>query len=281
MASAIPAFKDIVIYTGHDGFRGPYQDRIKKRVAMFKELYPGKVMTVAGEDLVGILKGLDLLSTLLVIPPGESTDLDKVFSPEEIAFLMECFKKGMRGYVTCGSAYWVSKTRIYRGLCKVQPSDTTSIVKESVLPLFQGTADGPLCPFPAAQYKVGFYSAAVSVSDGTNECNIFLGGGGSFLPHADEKVKVLAKYTLAELEKRNKTKEWENAAIMVPVGLGGVILSMFHPYYDSTDINVELYEQTFPNCGTNWREVHAKLSPHEVRMAFVYKMLRQLEELAF
>jgi hypothetical protein len=63
------------------------------------------------------------------------------------------------------------------------------------------------------------------------------------------------------------------------VGKGTALLSMFHPYYGPNDIDVEAYERTFPDCGTNWRAVQENLSPLDVRMRFVLnRMLFPLED---
>ena len=157
-------------------------------------------------------------------------------------------------------------------------------MKTSNLPLFQGAAYGPLCPYPGNKYKVGFYSDAVRVASGKDECTIYLSGGGSFVPDPDQPVKVLVRYPVSELERHGKPPEehslWENATILVPVGKGAALLSMFHPYYGPNDIDVERYNEAFPDSGTNWKEVHRKLSSHDVRMRFVLdNMITPLENM--
>jgi glutamine amidotransferase-like uncharacterized protein len=301
ISNSIPFIKQVLVYRGHEKhpLLGPYPDNIQKRIAMFdllnqyraaakKPLW--RVKTVAGEQLIDILKKERAEETLLVFPAGQSTRLDKVFTTAQTTFLQEeFFRKGGRGYFTCGSAYWVSAKRIYQDLCEEQPESRLPIMKTTQLPLFQGIAEGPLCPFPGKKYQVGFYSDAVRITDNTNECSIYLSGGGGFiLPQnsGTQKIRTLARYLPSELQrlgkKENEQPRWENAAIMASVDQGAVLLAMFHPYYGARDIDVELYERVFPDCGTNWREVHRKLSPLDMRMRFVlHSMLDKLEEMDF
>lgn len=291
----------VVVYTGHRRapVLGPYAGNVARRIQMFKDLNLyrselGKrnwtVKTISGEELEGALKKEEPTSTLLVIPAGQSSNLEKVFSVSQTTFLRkEFFNLGGRGYFTCGASYWVSRVRKYNEICKGHLVEKPAkLVKQSTLPLFEGLSIGPLCPFPGGKYRVGFYSDAVEVTDGRSFCSIYLSGGGSFLPDlsSNQRVKVLVKYTESELIRLGVPKEnipkRENAAVMASVGKGAVLLSMFHPYYSSNDIDVELYERIFSGCGTNWREVHQKLSPVDVRMRFIlHSMLNHLEEMQF
>jgi glutamine amidotransferase-like uncharacterized protein len=288
--------RHVVIYTGHEQnpLLGPYSQSVTKRIEMFQALNqyreecqraPWNVLAVPGEELVDALKALPFKETLLVIPAGQSTLLDAVFSVAQKAFIKdEFFANGGRGYFTCGSSYLVSRVRKYTDLCSEQPDNKEPIVKISSLPLFEGTAEGPLCPYPGKKYHVGFYSDAVDVTDGKDSCTIFLSGGGSFfLGNTEQKVKVLIRYPAAELIRCKKQPEeckaWENAAILVSVGQGAALLSMFHPYYGPNDINVEAYERLFSGCGTNWKEVKERLSPFDHRMRFaLHSMLIPLED---
>lgn len=286
----------VVIYSGHKGnpLGGSYHENIVKQIAMFTllneyRIKPWKVVSVDGEQLVEEIKKEKTEETLLVIPAGQSSRLEKVFSIADAAFIKnEFFEKGGRGYFTCGAAYWISSKRIYKEVCEENSEKRETMVKTSSLPLFEGTAEGPLCPFPGHKYKVGFYSDAVKVSHESEECTIFLSGGGSFLPEqkSDQKVRILVRYTHAELFRLGKKPEefqkWENGAVLVSVGKGAVLLAMFHPYYGSQDIDAEAYEKAFPDCGTNWREVQKKLSPLDQRMHFfMTNMLRPLENREF
>jgi glutamine amidotransferase-like uncharacterized protein len=288
--------RHILIYEGHKNHPvlGPYSENIIKRIKMFNELnkyreeinrQPWRVSTVPGEQLTKALKGSNPRDTLLVVPAGQSTNLDTVFTIQQTSAIKEFLSDEGRGYVNCGSAYWVTEKRVYHDVCTEQPEQRKTIVKTSNLPLFNGIAEGPLCPFPGKKYQVGFFSDAVKVTDGTDLCSIYLSGGGSFIPRTNaQKVKVLVKYAHSELIRFGKLvqecKKWENAAIMVSVGRGAMLLSMFHPYYGPKDIDVETYEQNFPDCGTNWRKVKDSLSPLDVRMRFALKaMLNPLEDM--
>ena len=289
--------RQIIIYKGHEKnpLLGPYSANVEKRIKMFNELNKYRkeiqkpawnVTTVAGEQLIDVLKNGNPQETLLVIPAGQSTNLDKVFSIAQTSFIKnEFFEKGGRGYFNCGSAYWVSEKRIYKDLCTEQPENCKTIVKTSNLSLFEGVSEGPLCPFPGKKYQVGFFSDAVQVTDGKALCTIYLSGGGSFFPSkSTQKIKILIKYLHPELARCGKPiqecEKWENAAIMVSVGKGAALLSMFHPYYGPNDIDVETYEKNFPECGTNWKKVKESLSPLDTRMRFVLKsMLCPLENM--
>jgi glutamine amidotransferase-like uncharacterized protein len=281
----------IIVYNGHllCPENGPYFSYIQRRIDMFTGLNahrerlnrpPWKVERVSGEELIDKMKGLNPKETLFVMPAGESSKFDKSFSESQIAFLLNFFKSGGKGYFTCGAAYWASRHRIYHGICPSQLELGKTVDKISRIPLFSGIAEGPLCPFPGKKFKAGFYSDAVKVTDGSKECTIFLSGGGSFIP--DDQTEVLARYPHSELKRLGKPEEefpkLENAAVLETVGKGAVLLSMFHPYYGANDIDVEAYEEAFAGSGTNWREVHSKLSSEEVRMEFVNDMLMKLED---
>ncbi len=291
--------KRVLIYTGHklNRYFGPYPDNIQKRIRMFGHLNryrtadgkpPWKITAVAGEALAETLKRENSKESLLVIPAGQSSNLDKVFTLDDTNTMHDFFRRGGRGYFNCGSAYWVSKQRVYTGLCEQQPEQRKPIIKSTNLPLFNGLSKGPLCPFPGIKYRVGFFSDAVTVTDGEDTCNIYLSGGGCFRPQqqTSQKIRILVRYLRSELQRHNIEKErcqkWENAAIMTSVGDGAVLLSMFHPYYGPKDIDVQLYNKVFPNCGTNWQAVRDKLSPLDIRMRFALKrMLYPLESLDF
>ncbi len=291
---SISPIQKVVIYTGHHTNRvlGPYAENIRKRVEMFEKLNAyretrgrnlWKVVQTSGEQLTKMLD--NPRNTLLVIPAGQSTHLDQVFSPEQLHFLQhDFFEKGGKGYLNCGSAYWASRTRIYNDVCTEQPMSRKQIVKESLIPLFQGTASGPICLHSSPTYKVGFFSDAVTVASGKRTCTVLLSGGGSFhLPKDDANTKVLARYLHADLIRCGKSPDEcshsDIAAILVRIQKGAAILSMFHPYYGPQDLDPERYNQAFPGSGTNWERIVANLSSEENRMSFVLeKFLFPLED---
>lgn len=285
------AIKTVVIYTNTSGV---YADSCAKRVEMFKHLnsYREKmgrprwlVKETSGENLIKTLSAERPEETLLVIPAGQSSHLDKVFSVAQLTFLNEeFFQNGGRAYFNCGSAYWTSRKRVYDDVCVVQPENPVRMEKDSILPLFDGIATGPLCPFPATKYKVGFFSDAMAVTNGEDTCTIYLSGGGCFtLPETtDQKQKVLVRYHPEELTRHKKGRSWENAVVLTSVGSGAALLSMFHEYYGPEDIDTDRYEQAFPDSGSDWGAIHRRLSPTDDRMNFVLKtMLNPLEDLDF
>jgi len=294
MSSLFP-IRQVVIYTGHHThpLLGPYAENIRKRVEMFEKLNsyrktrgrdPWQVVQIPGENLLKTLNNPK--HTLLVIPAGQSTHLDRVFSWQELDFLKHrFFEEGGRGYLNCGSAYWASETRVYSDLCTEQPTARKLLVKKSLIPLFKGTASGPICLHSSPTYKVGFFSDAVTVTSKKKTCTILLSGGGSFHPKKEDKdVKVLAKYPHSELircgKSPNECSHSDIAAILVRIKKGAAILSMFHPYYGSQDLDPERYNRAFPGSGTNWERIVAKLSPEETRMNFVLEnFLLPLEDL--
>lgn len=289
--------RNVIIYSGHHKHPlfGPYRENIIKRIAMFEYMNhhfrsqkPWNITSVSGEHLVNTLRHEDSHDSLLVIPAGQSTHLDAVFTPHQLLFLKSWFHSGGRGYFTCGSSYWVSRQRRYSDLCLEQPTQRTTIEKTASLALFDGVAAGPLCLYPGMRYKVGFYSDAVQMCDGKKRCSVLLSGGGSFLPNplSKQPLRVLLRYPHNELVRLGKTKEechlWDKAAILVKTGKGAALLSMAHPYYSSQDIDTAAYERTFPESGTDWAKVHAQLTPTPERMAFAYtSMIRPLEEMCF
>lgn len=281
--------RHVIIYSGHKAHPlfGPYAANIPKRVAMFEYLNrfrekPWAITSVDGDKLVDHLQTLQPKNTLLVIPAGQSTRLDQVFTDAQVQFVKEYLEAGGLGYFNCGSAYMVSRKRIFTDLCEESPDIRKPILKYSRMPLFDGVAEGPLCPYPGKKYNVGFFSDAVKVTDGIKQCTIYLSGGGSFKIPKLSKAKVLIKYLPSELKrhgiKDEEASDFGNAVILTAVGKGKALLSMFHPYYGPQDIDPDAYEKAFPNSGTNWREIKSALTPLEERMQFVYHaMISHLE----
>lgn len=283
--------RHVIIYQGHASKPkfAPYSDSIERRVQAFVHLNRNwQIESVIGENLIDKLKSKDPKETLLVIPSAQSTHLDNSFSTQELDYLYhDFFSLGGKGYLTCGAAYWASSTRIFHGVCLEQMENPKTIIKQSRLPLFEGTVEGPLCPYPGKTYKVGFKSDAVTLESDYRNCTVFISGGGSFRlnPSSNQKVRVLARYPHYELMRFGKKKEecraWENAAILTSIGRGAALFVMSHPFYHMNTIDVHLYEKTFPNSGTNWHDVKARLSSHESRMAFLGDMINSLENPSF
>src|SRR5437868_5663865 len=106
--------KQVLVYEGHKKHPlfGPYPENVIKRIKMFELLNSYRrqkwtVSTSPGEELIGKLKQTNPEETLLVIPAGQSSNLDKVFTLAQTQFIKEkFFEEGGRGYFNCGSAYW-------------------------------------------------------------------------------------------------------------------------------------------------------------------------------
>lgn len=299
--------KQVIIYSGHEinEHFGPYYANIDKMTELFKQLnllreQMWEVSQVPGEKLIERLKKANPKETLLVIPAGESSSFDKVFTNTETTFLKEeFFNVGGRGFLTCGSAYWVTAKRDYNDFRQEESEIRKRVVKTTNLNLCPWTSKGPLCPLPGSKYTPGYFSDAIRVTDDKkNECSFYLSGGGSFIKDepsellpfkkmkldSDEtdKVKVLVRYLPSELLRHKKTTQEENAVVISKVGEGAVLLSMFHPYYGPDDVDVEAYEKFFPDSGTNWKKVKEKLSPLEKRLDFVFNsMITKLERMDF
>ncbi len=291
---ALRPFESVVIYQGHKSKTeaGPYWDNVVKQTEMFHLLNEDRkekrerlwtVIPTDGEKLVEELRKHDPHKTLLVLPAGQSTNYDVVFSVVEKAFVLnEFFLKGGRVYATCGAAYWLTETREFNGLCAASPLVKQMIVKTNALALFKGVAKGPLCPFPGEKYKVGFYSDAVVVKDRASdlECTVLLSGGGSFFPmeSPDQQVQVLVHYKREELERLRFGAEFENAVVFVKRGEGAALLSMFHPYYSLSDSDAERYAVAFSDAGTDWHALHSRISSLQERIRFMREaMLDPLE----
>jgi glutamine amidotransferase-like uncharacterized protein len=284
--------RHIIVYHG----LGPYPDNIPKQIEMFCGLNeyrkrdgrpPWKVTSVAGENLISVLEASNPKETLLVIPAGRSSDLEAALSSEQIAYIQQQFLhlQGGRLYAVCGAGYMVSKIRKYNALGVIYPEKRDFCVKPSRFPLFEGKAKGPLCPYPGEKHNVSFSSHAISVTNGKENCAMYLSGGGSFfLGKSSQEVQVLVKYSDEGLLRLGKPpqqyEKWSNAAILAKVGNGAILLSMFHPDCGPEDIDVNTYIKAFPHCGTNWRAVKENLSPLDQRMKFVLSaMLYPLEDL--
>lgn len=276
------AIEKVAVYTGP----GPYEAHIPKNIAFFqklnslrkeKGLKPWEVVSICREELDSLKQPRN---TLLVIPAGQSTHLDQAFKVEHIEFLRTFFLEGGRGFFTCGSAYWVCRKRIYEDICVQNPEQKVRLEKMSRLPLFSGVGRGPLCPFPGHKYHVGFYSEAIAIQNKEAFCHTLLSGGGSFLVDPeDSTTQVLATYAREELDRLQKDASLENAVILTRFGEGKAVLAMIHPYYDPQDFDPAVYQQMFPDAGTDWESLQKRLSPQEERMRFVFeKILSPLEQ---
>lgn len=200
----------VLIYTGHANKLqfAPYASSVTRVQEMFKELNKyrenkrldnWKIIPLQGKEFMEALTIFDSLSTLLVFPAGESTNLDHSFDSQEKNEIQNFLYRGGRGYFTCGSAFWILKKRTWYASCTSYPNAGCSnpIKKTSELPLVDGEAVGPLCPLPnGMMHGAGFYSIAITVKYGNKKCTVFLGGGGSVILKdrlSDLKLAILSQ----------------------------------------------------------------------------------------
>lgn len=277
LKNKISFIRKVLIYGG----RGPYFDDIPKKKQLFEALNVMRTAHGLPEWRVEILEKEQIASalaeslaeeTLVVIPPGPSSLLDEALG-SHTGQLHAFGMRGGRFYFECGSAYWAATSREYLGLSEEKVWGK----KMGLFPLFRGRAKGPLCPYPAYKYNIGFKSEAVRVQMGERECTVFHSGGGCFILDPEEKATVIARYLPSELIRLGKTSEecalWEKAAILTPVGKGAALLAMFH-----ADGDVLAEAEAFPDCGTDWESVRKNLSPLAERRDFLYAMLSKLEQ---
>jgi glutamine amidotransferase-like uncharacterized protein len=254
------SIRQVLIY----GASGCYADQVGKLKTLFYDLnhrrwLKWRVTHIDGSCLAKELS-VNPKETLLVIPAGPSSKLEESFVQEgTIEAICEFIKeKGGRIFATCGASYAFSLAREYN-----------RSIRFSKVPLFEGTAHGPIS-------IQSLEAEAVRVSNGKEEYSLFLSGGGTLRPLQRENVEVLAKYVPQELNQRVRARQdWENAAILCGVGAGSMILTMPHLEYGANDIGPEL-ETNFPK--TNWFELKNNLSSDLERLDFTASLLSNLEE---
>jgi glutamine amidotransferase-like uncharacterized protein len=256
--------------------KGPYRESIVEDLSMIwkvNQLHHNRawdIEIVYGEQLIDQLKG-KLSSTLLIIPPGKSTDLDNVFTDEQIACIQTAIRdSGLNCLTHCGSSYWVSRHRHYE-------TQHQTILKEGRINLFEGTARGPLSP-KAYTYGADFYHEVVDVDInakiGKTTVHILLSGGGTFIPDkSDQPMKVLATYSDQTLVAHQKDEPWKPCVISVPFGNGKVVLAM--PIPASGSVDAEAYKKALPDSDVDWDALNKKISSEEVRMAYANSILAE------
>ncbi len=253
-------FKQVIIYASS----GAYPSQIGKQTAFFKQLNairPSKweVLQVPGRDLEEALTKSCPKETLLVLPAGASSQLEAAFRQEKTANSIREFivEKGARLLSTCGASYALSLAREF-----------DRSIQFSALPLFEGTAHGPLNRAPSR-------AEAVKVTNGEEECFLYVSGGGTLrpLPDTSRGATVLARYASEELIRFGREpQEWENAALLVAMGKGKAVLTMPHIEMGPEDIHSGI-EGNFPDSTTNWQAVRANLSSLDQRLRFAYQSM--------
>lgn len=274
------AFRKVLIYTGE----GLYAESLQKHAFIFEYLKkhshkPWTLEYVSSSELITRLKREPKLEeTLLDIPAGESTKLEKDFSDEQIRVIQKAIGNGMRLFSTCGSSYMLSRERIWNDKCDEQPTRISQIKKSGRFNIFDGIAQGPLSPYPGQTYNSAFFHEAVKVRNSTSTICTLLSGGGAFFPFpSTAQNKVLATYLPSELERLGKDPCWEAAIVKCSYGKGSAIMSMIHPGYGKEDIHIESYKKAFPDRKDDWEMIYRSLSSEQQRMDFVETILREFE----
>jgi glutamine amidotransferase-like uncharacterized protein len=288
--------RTVFIYAGHhykefqsgrwvQKTQGPYSISVDKHHFMLSEINKKykkqwNISLVHGADLISVLAKAKLSSTLLAIPAGESTELDKSFRKEEIEAIKHAtYHEGLSILTTCGSSYWLSKERVWNDRCTVQPDSTDQIRKPSRIGIFNGRAIGPLSPYPGQTYNTAFFHESIALNTRKRTVQVLLSGGGAFFPFkSSQKVKTVASYAPQELTRFQITPEWARAAIAISYGKGKAILSMIHPGYGAEDIDVEAYAAAFPDRADDWKTIRSTLSPLEERLDCVHDLLEEFEK---
>lgn len=262
---------DVLIYSGHYiGKRvyGPYHDSVLQDERMFQLVNQlcnntWNITQVYGHELVERLSHIDVDKSLFVFPAGPSSEFDKIFSEEQLALIKQKVEEGMSLYATCGSAYFLSKLRIWKG-------GETSLTKDSPLPLFQGRAVGPLCLKQNSGTKSEVCHEPVLIEG--HKVVLLLSGGGSFFYEKEESknIKVLARYSADDLTRLGRDQSWDKAVIGFQYGIGKVVLSMIHPATGKEDIQ-DSFKKTFPDH--DWDLIKDRLSDLGTRGNYMQDIL--------
>lgn len=302
LAPGLEPIETAVVYKGH---RTPpfgcYAECAMKQahalaelnqVRLINGLRPWAIISTPGEQLMQTLRSLSPRRTLLIMPAGESSKIEAVFSPSEKQQIIHFLKDGGRAHFTCGMAYLGMWRRNYM-YHKVVTSRLSS------LPVTEGVAEGPLIPYrgelrPAEEFPDGLRvtTEAVTVTDGKIQCNAYVGGGGVFRLRAvpsqsGQKVRPVAWYMTSEIRRLRGSNvkdlsRWEIAAILASVKAGGVLKTMFHLEYGPDSIHPEALNTHFPDDGTNWHNVRENIEATEHnRLLLLGKMYGALEALEF
>ncbi len=270
--------KNVFVYGGHQGgLAGPYATSVDKELSMFHKINAWQeraweIQKISGEALAHTLHQTSPTESLLVIPAGESSSLDDAFSDETLDAIRSKTDQGLRLYATCGSAYWLAKTRAWS-------QEATTLRKEGRANLFHGTAVGPLSPYPGEPSPTAFFHQAAPLKTARSRVTVLLSGGGAFFPDPQSKqeVQTLATYADETLRLHGKTGEWAKAVIAFRYGLGKAILSMVHPDYGPEDIQVDAYKRAFPHRKDPWPDIRNALSSERTRLSFVAETLEAFE----
>lgn len=226
--------------------------------------------------------------TLLVIPAGESTHVERCF--QDIAHKIKRYvgEEGLSVFGTCGSGYALAALRTWTDKCEENPREAKPIVKESLLGLFNGLAAGPLSLCPTEVYNSNFFHEAVEVWTAETKCTVLLSGGGGLVPlqsasHKDiflshQNVKILAKYSEDFLRLKGKDFNiYSNAVVAFSYGKGKGIISMINPGYGPEDIDLGAYTEHMP--GHDWEKIRNSLSSYNQRMRLSFGFFNELEKL--
>ena len=262
----------VLIYTGHRGGLGPYHESVKGCVDTFTVLakrFSWKVCQVRGEDLTSTLAKQVFRKTMLVIPAGPSTILERTFAEEELFNIEDACKKGVKLVLICGSAFLFSHIRAWQASEKA----LKSTYKLSKMPLFPGIAKGPLYFSSHKNSDMTFRHQAVELSTKWGKIKLLNSGGGAFVSE-DEGVEVLATYSAEELERLKKATSWKNAIIKYRLGLGEILMSMVHFELGPEKIDEKMMKHLFRDREKDWAKIKKSLSTDREIYDYITSLLK-------
>lgn len=189
----------------------------------------------------------DPASSLLFIPGAESKELHEHLG-SKISAIRDYVQRGGHCIGWCGGGYWFAKE------VQFQLSPSNKIQRTRDLALWKGVAKGPLLPYtPSPERKIKFLQKAVKVKwhgsdtlrkyvpEGIN-LNVFLSGGGSLIPAADEyPYKIMQTY-------QETAPELALAGAKTYIGKGNAIINFSYLTYgvDYFKERLEQFKQHFP-----------------------------------
>jgi|GEM_PF-7002374 len=197
---------NVLIYTGHkiSGRLAPglYPESLKGIRTMFNHIIKEhnrnlELYEVCGRELYHKLEKIDPAKTLLILPAGPSSVLEKNFSQKEIDRIEMVISKGMTLFGICGSAMMIAKNRTW----------LKNPTKKGRFSLFNGEAIAPMSP--SAFKSASFYHRVVTLYLTSGfKVNLLLSGGGSFISTQSQTLATYAPFEIIRYGKDKDKNTW-------------------------------------------------------------------------